>query len=112
MTLSAWWYAAGYLTGVLAFVLMAWRRKLLTDGVLVLLGVGILGGLACANLAQRFASGSAGKTVLGAVAGGYLCVMAGKKLMGLRRPLGDLFAVGICAGEAVGRFGCFFGGCC
>jgi phosphatidylglycerol:prolipoprotein diacylglycerol transferase len=112
MTLSAWCYAAGYLTGIIAFAIMAWRRKLLTDGVLMLLGVGLLGGLASANLAQRFAAGSAGKTVLGAVAGGYLCVIVGKKLLGLRRPLGDLFAVGISAGEAVGRFGCFFGGCC
>lgn len=112
MTLSEGFYAAGYGVGVLAFLGMAWRRRLLTDGVLGLMAVGLIGGLVFANLAQRWIGGTAGKTVLGAVAGGYLCVVICKKLWGIRRPLGDLFAVAISAGEAVGRWGCFFGGCC
>jgi len=32
--------------------------------------------------------------------------------LGIARPLGDLFAIAMSAGEAVGRWGCFFGGCC
>ncbi len=69
-TLSAVCYAAGYLTGIGAFALMAKRRKLLTDGVLMLAAAALLGGLLCANVTQYFAAGSAGKTVLGAIAGG------------------------------------------
>ena len=80
-------------------------------------GGGASGGLVGANLTQWayghfFGGGEAGKTVLGGIAGGYLCIFLYKRHLGLRRPLGDLFAVGISAGEAVGRWGCFFGGCC
>jgi len=112
MTLSEGFYAAGYLVGLGAFLGMAQRRRMLTDGVLGLMAVGLLGGMVFANLTQRLLGGTAGKTVLGAIAGGYLCVMVCKRLWGIRRPLGDLFAVAISAGEAVGRWGCFFGGCC
>ena len=112
MTLSAIFYGAGYLTGLIAFVLMARSRRLLTDGVMTLLAIALLGGLVFAIAAQRLIGGTAGKTVLGGIVGGYLCVAIGKRAMGIRRPLGDLFAVAISAGEAVGRLGCFFGGCC
>lgn len=105
-------YAAGYLVGLLAFAAMARRRKLLTDGVMWLMLAGLVGGLLFANVFQRLLGGTPGKTVLGAIAGGYLCVALCKRAMGITRPLGDLFAVGICGGETVGRFGCFFGGCC
>jgi phosphatidylglycerol:prolipoprotein diacylglycerol transferase len=110
--LSALFYIAGYATGLLAFLWMAQRRRLLTPGVFAVLGVGLIGGLISANLLQWLVTGSAGKTVLGAVAGGYLSVTLYKQHIGLRRPLGDLFAVTLCAGEAVGRWGCYFGGCC
>lgn len=110
--LSAACYAAGYLTGAAAFVWMARRRRLFTSGVLSVMVVGLLGGLIGANLTQWLVTGSAGKTVLGGVAGGYLAVVLYKRHLGLRRPLGDLFAVALSAGEAVGRLGCFFGGCC
>jgi len=105
-------YASGYLAGLLAFVWMAQRRGLATSGVLSAMGVGLIGGLAGANLAQWLATGSGGKTILGGVAGGYLAVFLYKRRIGLRRPIGDLFAVALCAGEAVGRWGCYFGGCC
>src|SRR5579871_557000 len=52
MVLSAVCYALGYLAGVGAFLWMARRRGLLTEGVLTLLAVGLVGGLVCANLAQ------------------------------------------------------------
>lgn len=105
-------YALGYGTGVGAFALMARRRGLSTPGVWSLVVVGLLGGLLGANLAQYLATGAPGKSVLGGVTGGYLSVFLYKRYIGLRRPTGDLFAVGMMAGEAVGRWGCFLGGCC
>ena len=105
-------YAMGYLTGAVVFVWAARRRGLATAGVRIVMAAGLVGGLAAANLTQWIATGLPGKTVLGGIAGGYLSVIVAKKVVGLRRPLGDMFAFAICGGEAVGRWGCFFGGCC
>jgi phosphatidylglycerol:prolipoprotein diacylglycerol transferase len=110
--LSTSCYALGYLTGLAAFVMMARRRNLATAGIMAVMAAGLLGGLAGANIAQWVFGGAAGKTVLGGIAGGYLTIIVYKRHLGLRRPTGDLFAVAISAGEAVGRWGCFFGGCC
>ena len=112
MTLSAGCYALGYLTGLFAFVLMARRRNMATAGIMALMGAGLIGGLVGANLAQWVLGGTAGKTVLGGIAGGYLCVILYKRHLGITRSTGDLFAVAVSAGEAVGRWGCFTGGCC
>ncbi len=111
MNASSLCYALGYLAGIAAFAWMARRRNMLTNGMFALMGAGLLGGLLAANLAQ-IATGEPGKTVLGSIAGGYLAVILYKRRLGITRPTGDLFAVAICVGEAVGRFGCYFGGCC
>lgn len=110
--LSTLCYALGYGTGIAAFAWMARRRGLATPGIMALLGAGLVGGLAGANLGQWLTVGSEGKSVLGAIAGGYAAVFLYKRYLGIVRPTGDLFAVALCAGEAVGRWGCFFGGCC
>ena len=112
VNLSSGCYALGYLIGLAAFVLMARRRQLVTAGIMAVMAAGLIGGLAGANLAQWLFGGAAGKTVLGGIAGGYLTILVYKRYLGLRRPTGDLFAVAVSAGEAVGRWGCFFGGCC
>lgn len=112
--LAAGFYAAGYLIGVAVFAGMARRRRLSTMGVWLLSFAGLLGGLIGANLGQWLGSGGteSGKTILGGVLGGYVSVIVAKRVLGLRRPTGDLFAVALSAGEAVGRWGCFVGGCC
>jgi prolipoprotein diacylglyceryltransferase len=53
-----------------------------------------------------------GKTILGALAGGYAGGEIAKRLAGVRFSTGDALAVAIPAGHAVGRLGCLFGGCC
>ncbi|MBV8281498.1 MAG: prolipoprotein diacylglyceryl transferase, partial [Candidatus Eremiobacteraeota bacterium] len=58
------------------------------------------------------ATGSPGKTLLGGVVCGYIAVVLMKRHLGIVRATGDLFAMGLAAGEAVGRWGCFFGQCC
>lgn len=110
--LSAVWYAFGYGIGLLVFVWMARRRGFSPDDVLGVLGAGLIGGLIGANLTQFLFTGTMGKTVLGGVAVGYVCVVLYKRFSKIERPTGDLFAVSLMAGEAVGRWGCFFGGCC
>lgn len=112
-TSAAALYALAYLTGIVAFCLLAKKRRLLTDGIGKVAMVGLIGGLLGANIGQFLATGGeAGKSVLGGIIGGYLSVMLAKRQLGLVRPTGDLFAVALMAGEAVGRWGCFLGGCC
>lgn len=51
-----------------------------------------------------------GKTILGAILGGYLGVEVVKRIVGERRRTGDLFVLPLCIGVAVGRIGCFLAG--
>lgn len=73
---------------------------------------GLLGGLAGANLVQWLATGLPGKTIEGGIAGGWIAVVLAKRALGVTRPTGDLFALALPAGEAIGRIACFIGGCC
>ena len=51
-----------------------------------------------------------GKTIVGGLLGGWAAVEMAKKLTRIRRRTGDLFAVPLCVGIAVGRVGCFAAG--
>src|SRR5205085_2034721 len=53
-----------------------------------------------------------GRTWLGALLGGYAGVELAKRPLGIVRSTGDGFALALPLGEAVGRLGCFFAGCC
>ncbi len=105
-------YALAYGVALLVFRWMARRRGLATTGVWQLMQAGLFGGLAGANLIQLFATGAPGKTIEGGLIGGYLAVVCMKRYLGIARPTGDLFALAVPAGEAIGRIACFIGGCC
>jgi len=51
-----------------------------------------------------------GKTIVGGLLGGLVAVEAMKRYVGLYQPTGDLLAIPIALGIAVGRFGCFLTG--
>jgi prolipoprotein diacylglyceryltransferase len=51
-----------------------------------------------------------GKTIVGALIGGLFAVELAKKHMGMGMRTGDLFAVPLCVGIAIGRVGCFLTG--
>jgi phosphatidylglycerol:prolipoprotein diacylglycerol transferase len=53
-----------------------------------------------------------GRALIGGVIVGWGVVEVAKRRLGIRRSTGDLFALALPAGEAVGRVGCFFNGCC
>jgi phosphatidylglycerol:prolipoprotein diacylglycerol transferase len=59
--------------------------------------------------ASWFASG---KTILCGLVGGYFGVEIAKWCLDLKLKTGDSFAVPVAAAVAVGRLGCFYGGCC
>jgi prolipoprotein diacylglyceryltransferase len=51
-----------------------------------------------------------GKTIVGALLGGTLAVEAFKHYIGLQQSTGDLLAIPVAAGIAIGRLGCFLTG--
>jgi prolipoprotein diacylglyceryltransferase len=51
-----------------------------------------------------------GKTIVGALIGGLFAVEIAKRLLGITRRTGDLFALPLCVGIAIGRIGCFLTG--
>jgi prolipoprotein diacylglyceryltransferase len=51
-----------------------------------------------------------GKSVVGAVVGGYIAVELAKRRLGLVRSTGDLFVFPLVLGIAIGRVGCFLTG--
>ena len=53
-----------------------------------------------------------GKTVIGALIGGYLGGELTKKLVGVRFSTGDGWALSLPVAQAMGRVGCFVSGCC
>src|SRR3954451_17178744 len=52
----------------------------------------------------------AGKSVVGGLVGAFLAVECAKRALGVTRSTGDLFALPLCLGIAVGRIGCFLTG--
>jgi len=80
-----------------------------------LLGSRVLGVLEYApihgfRVQQLFAFTGGGKTIVGGLLGGWLAVEIIKRLAHIRSRTGDLFAVPLCIGIAIGRIGCFFAG--
>ena len=51
-----------------------------------------------------------GKTIVGGLLGGWLGVEIVKRLSGINRRTGDLFALPLCTGIAIGRIGCLIAG--
>lgn len=51
-----------------------------------------------------------GKTIIGGLIGGWIAVELMKKYVGIGRSTGDLFAVPVAVGIAIGRIGCFLTG--
>jgi prolipoprotein diacylglyceryltransferase len=53
-----------------------------------------------------------GKTIMAGLIGAYLAVELAKLWLGVRVKTGDTFAVPLALALTVGRWGCFFNGCC
>ena len=53
-----------------------------------------------------------GRSIIGGILFGWLGVELAKKKLKITRSTGDGFAFALSIGEAIGRIGCFFAGCC
>jgi phosphatidylglycerol---prolipoprotein diacylglyceryl transferase len=127
MTLGAFFTALGYVTGILVFLLEARRRRLATEGMRRIALAGLCGGVLGAKLTEwglthwhtlaahpgaMLDPRLGGRTIIGGLLAGWLAVEIAKWRLGIRRSTGDLFALALPAGEAIGRVGCYFNGCC
>lgn len=132
---SAWVYPLLAVTGIVGSAFL-WNRLLrdrpqVQDRRLLYVYLSALGGAFLgAKLAYLFAEGGTvwahfgenpglawreiftGKSITGALLGGYGAVEFVKRLAGYRRATGDLFAVIVPLGLVLGRVGCWFSGCC
>ncbi len=64
------------------------------------------------NDPHRWIIWATGKTILGALLGGYGGVEVAKKMTGYTAPTGDWFALVAPVGIVLGRIGCLLHGCC
>jgi prolipoprotein diacylglyceryltransferase len=63
--------------------------------------------LAYASLPLSQALEVSGKSIIGAIAGGYVAIALSKRALGYRRSTGDAYALAIPVATAIGRVGCF-----
>lgn len=118
-------YTALLLAGI-AVSFFTWTRLARRDARLPLIYLSaLLGAFTGAKLVYLAAEGwmfasspdrwliwATGKTILGALLGGYLAVEGAKKAVGYTQPTGDLFALVAPIGIIFGRVGCLLHGCC
>jgi phosphatidylglycerol:prolipoprotein diacylglycerol transferase len=103
-----------------------WYRQSKSDWrVALIYGAGLAGAFAGAKIAfllaegwlladspQRWVLWLSGKSVMGALPGGWAGVELAKKVLGYERTTGDRFARLIPPALILGRIGCLYAGCC
>lgn len=72
--------------------------------------LGILEQAPAARITWAAVMAPGGKTIVGGLLGGWIAVELTKRVRHIRLRTGDLFAVPLCLGIAVGRIGCFLAG--
>lgn len=126
MTLGEVFTALGYLTGLGVLIWTARQKRLATEGMTLIAVAGLAGGILGAKLTELIFEGwpirvsflagldprAGGRALLGGLIFGWIAVEVAKRRLGIKRSTGDLFALALPAGEAIGRIGCFFNGCC
>ncbi|MEZ0325100.1 MAG: prolipoprotein diacylglyceryl transferase [Fimbriimonas sp.] len=126
MTLGELFNMLGYLVGGLVFWVAMRARGTATNGFAIVVLAGFICAVLGAKMTQVVFEGwpfsvpleagvdprNGGRALLGGLLFGWAGVEIAKKRLGIRRSSGDQFALALCAGEAVGRIGCFFSGCC
>ena len=118
-------YALMLLLGI-AWGAVYWFHESRKDGrVALIYAAGLAGAFTGAKLAFLFAEGwlhfhdpnrgviwLSGKSIMGALPGGWIGVEIAKKLLGYREITGDRFAMLLPVPLILGRLGCLSAGCC
>ncbi|MEQ1821489.1 MAG: prolipoprotein diacylglyceryl transferase family protein [Fimbriimonadaceae bacterium] len=108
-----------FTVGALVYFWEARRRNMNLSKMREVAMLGALIGVVAASVGQwgyAVFSGShsvgGGRTIVAGVLGGWLGVEIAKRRLGIRESTGPLWALALPAGEAIGRIGCWFHGCC
>ena len=125
LALTSVLYGWMLLLGILVSIAFGWRRLRHDPGMVTIYLVAMAGAFIGAKLVYFGAEGwmhvndvdrwrqwIAGKSITGALLGGYLTVELTKKWIGYESITGDWFAAVVPMGVAVGRVGCWMAGCC
>ncbi len=106
----------GYVVGVVMLILARRRdgdvlsvRDRWSIAAAALVG-GALGGRVLSWLSEPALEWPVGKTIVGGLIGGLIAVELTKRAIGVRVATGDLFAMPLAVGIAIGRIGCFLSG--
>lgn len=113
------------LAGIVVSIVL-WAPRMRSDGRLAIIYLmALLGALIGAKVMYVAAEGwqhvghddqwrhlLIGKSIIGALIGGYVAVEITKQRLGYTAVTGDLFAAIVPIGIAIGRVGCWFAGCC
>ncbi len=121
-TLGILFNILAFVVGTTVYVLETRRLKLNSSQMTEVAMIGVLGGLVLAAVVQFLYSVATtghmnlqelgGKTIIGGVLGGWISVELAKMRLGIQASTGPVWALALPAGEAVGRIGCWFHGCC
>jgi len=108
-----------YAVALAVYILLRWRLgDVVTDDVRWwVIAAAVMGAAVGSRLlgtlehpAASWAAGESGKTIVGGLAGGWVAVEWVKKYRGVRTATGDLLALPLVVGIAIGRVGCFLTG--
>ena len=118
-------YALMLLVGIVWGAVYWFRESKKDSRVALIYAAGLAGAFAGAKLAFLFAEGwlhfygsnrwmiwLSGKSIMGALPGGWLGVEIAKKTLGYRKITGDQFAMLLPVPLILGRIGCLSAGCC
>lgn len=118
-------YVIIMLGGILLGALWSSKKFRNDQRLIQIYALGVVSAFVGAKIGYLFAEGwlhrddpnfwlylASGKTILGALLGGYAGVEFAKHLAGYRQATGDWFATAVPLGIAAGRIGCLVHGCC
>lgn len=107
----------GIAVGVLYYLIDAKKRNATNEGAIVIVAAALIFGMLGSKVPLLFEGKNlvhvlTGKSIVGGLVGGMFGVIFIKRLLKIKLKMGNVIAPAIALGCAIGRWGCFFNGCC
>lgn len=107
----------GILVGLLYYMIYLKRKGGVSEGAIKIVASAIIFGTIGSKIPLLFEGRTPeqilfGKSIVGALIGGMFGVIFIKKLFKINLKLGNVIAPSVALGMAIGRWGCYFNGCC